>query len=68
MKFSEEVKATLWDILDEMRINASDYTVNPEKDPFWMQYDKSIYKSLHTESNAYLKTIDELWIKFYLSD
>lgn len=31
--------------------------------PEWLDY-----KSLHTESTAYLKTIDELWIKFYLSD
>ena len=32
MNFSEEVKATLWKIIDEMGINVSDYTVNPEKD------------------------------------
>ena len=32
MKFSEEVKATLWELIDEMGANVSDYTVNPEKD------------------------------------
>ena len=32
MKFSEGVKETLWKIIDEMGINVSDYTVNPEKD------------------------------------
>ena len=32
MKFSEEVKATLWELIDAMGANVSDYTVNPEKD------------------------------------
>lgn len=31
--------------------------------PEWLDF-----KSLHTESTAYIKTIDELWIKFYLPD
>lgn len=32
MSFSEEVKTTLWELIDEMGANVSDYTVNPEKD------------------------------------
>lgn len=32
MKFSEEVKTTLWEIIDEMADNVSNYTVHPEKD------------------------------------
>lgn len=32
MNFSEEVKTTLWELIDEMGANVSDYTVNPEKD------------------------------------
>lgn len=32
MQFSEEVKATLWDLIDEMAVNLSDFTVHPGKD------------------------------------
>lgn len=32
MRFSQEVKATLWEIIDEMANNVSDYCVHPEKD------------------------------------
>lgn len=32
MNFSEEVKTTLWEIIDEMANNISNYTVHPEKD------------------------------------
>ena len=32
MNFSEKVKTTLWELIDEMGANVSDYTVNPEKD------------------------------------
>lgn len=31
--------------------------------PEWLDY-----KSLHTDSSAYIKTIDELWKKYYLDD
>lgn len=31
--------------------------------PEWLDF-----KSLHTDSTAYIKTIDELWIKFYLDN
>lgn len=31
--------------------------------PEWIEY-----KALHTDSTAYIKTIDELWNKFYLTD
>lgn len=31
--------------------------------PQWLDY-----KSLHTESSAYIKTIDELWRKYYIND
>lgn len=31
--------------------------------PEWLNY-----KSLHTDSGGYIKTIDHLWIKFYLND
>lgn len=30
--FSEEVKATLWNLIDEMIVNLSDFTVHPGKD------------------------------------
>lgn len=32
MQFSEEVKATLWKLIDEMSLNVSEFTVHPEKD------------------------------------
>ncbi len=32
MKFSEEVKTTLWNLIDEMSSNLSKFTVNPCKD------------------------------------
>ena len=32
MKFSEEVKATLWNLIDQMSLNAANFTVNPNKD------------------------------------
>ena len=32
MKFPEEVKTTLWEIIDEMADNVSNYSVNPKKD------------------------------------
>ncbi len=32
MQFSEEVKATLWELIDEMSLNVSEFTVHPEKD------------------------------------
>lgn len=32
MKFSEEVKNTLWHLIDEMSSDLSDFTVNPDKD------------------------------------
>lgn len=35
------------------------YQIYPE----WLEF-----KSLHTDSTAYIKTIDELWRKFYLKD
>ena len=32
MRFSEEVKNTLWNLIDDMSLNASEFTVNPNKD------------------------------------
>ena len=32
MQFSEEVKATLWNLIDEMSLNLSKFTMNPGKD------------------------------------
>lgn len=32
MRFSEEVKAALWELIDEMSLNVSEFTVHPEKD------------------------------------
>ena len=32
MNFSEEVKTTLWSMIDQMATNLSQFTVNPEKD------------------------------------
>ena len=32
MQFSEEVKATLWELIDEMSLNVSEFMVRPEKD------------------------------------
>lgn len=32
MNFSEEVKATLWNLIDDMSLDLSDFTVNPGKD------------------------------------
>ena len=32
MNFSEEVKTTLWDLIDEMSQNKSSYVVHPSKD------------------------------------
>lgn len=32
MKFSEEVKTTLWSMIDQMSTNLSQFIVNPEKD------------------------------------
>lgn len=32
MQFSEEVKATLWNLIDEMSADLSHFTVNPDKD------------------------------------
>ena len=32
MKFSEEVKNTLWNLIDEMTLNLSEFLVNPGKD------------------------------------
>lgn len=32
MQFSEEVKTTLWNLIDEMSLKASEFTVHPEKD------------------------------------
>ena len=32
MQFSEEVKSTLWNLIDEMSSNLSKFTVNPDKD------------------------------------
>lgn len=32
MQFSEEVKATLWNLIDEMAFDLSEFTVNPDKD------------------------------------
>lgn len=32
MQFSEEVKSTLWNLIDEMSLNLSEFTVNPDKD------------------------------------
>lgn len=32
MQFSEEVKATLWNLIDEMSLNLSDFTVHPGRD------------------------------------
>ena len=32
MQFSEEVKTTLWNLIDDMSFNASEFTVNPNKD------------------------------------
>ncbi len=31
MQFSEEVKATLWELIDEMSLNVSEFMVRPEK-------------------------------------
>jgi len=31
MQFSEEVKATLWKLIDEMSLNVSEFTVHQEK-------------------------------------
>ena len=32
MNFSEEVKTTLWDLIDGMALNKSNYVVHPSKD------------------------------------
>lgn len=32
MKFSEEVKNTLWNLIDEITLNLSEFLVNPGKD------------------------------------
>ncbi len=32
MQFSEEVKATLWSLIDDMALSQSEFTVNPDKD------------------------------------
>ena len=32
MKFSEEVKATLWNLIDQMSLHVADFTVHPDKD------------------------------------
>lgn len=32
MQFSEEVKVTLWNLIDEMSVDLSQFTVNPDKD------------------------------------
>lgn len=32
MQFSEEVKATLWSLIDDMALNQTEFTVNPDKD------------------------------------
>ena len=32
MRFSEEVKNTLWNLIDDMSLNASEFTFNPNKD------------------------------------
>lgn len=32
MRFSEEVKLTLWNLIDEMSVHLSRFTVNPNKD------------------------------------
>ena len=32
MQFSEEVKATLWNLIEEMSLNLFEFTVNPDKD------------------------------------
>lgn len=47
------------------------YYKNLEKKDICLRsfYDEWLkYKSLHTKSSAYIKTIDELWEKFYLTD
>lgn len=31
MQFSEEVKAALWQLIDKMSLNVSEFTVHPEK-------------------------------------
>ena len=32
MQFSEEVKNTLWNLIDDMSLKSSEFTVNPQKD------------------------------------
>ena len=32
MQFSEEVKNTLWHLIEDMSLRASEFTVNPSKD------------------------------------
>ena len=32
MQFSEEVKATLWSLIDEMALDLGRFTVNPDTD------------------------------------
>ena len=31
MQFSEEVKTTLWNLIDEMSLKVSEFTVHPQK-------------------------------------
>lgn len=32
LQFSEEVKVTLWNLIDEMSVDLSQFTINPDKD------------------------------------